>query len=53
MQSELVGFRYASSRWLALTGGSLVLLLLVLEYFSLLGTLDVAQFLSSVRNNNT
>jgi hypothetical protein len=41
MQGEVLGFRYATSRWLALSGLSLISFFLVLEYFSLLGTLDV------------
>jgi hypothetical protein len=41
MQSVIIGFRYAISRWLALSGLSLVLFLLILEDFSFLLTLVV------------
>jgi hypothetical protein len=41
MQGEIVGFRYATSRWLALVGLSLVLFLLVLVHFALLAALGV------------
>jgi hypothetical protein len=43
MQSEIVGFRYATSRWLSLVGLSLVFFFLVLKYLPLLGTLGVVQ----------
>jgi hypothetical protein len=42
MQSELVGFRYATSRWLALISLSLVFFLII-EYFTFLGTLSVVR----------
>jgi hypothetical protein len=41
MQRVLLGFRDATSRWLALSGLSLVLLFLVLVDLPLLGTLVV------------
>jgi hypothetical protein len=41
MHSITIGFRYASSRWLALSGLSLVLFLLVFIDFPVLGTLVV------------
>jgi ABC-type polysaccharide transport system permease subunit len=39
MQSAIVGFRYATRRWLALISLSLVLFFLVLKYFPLFGAL--------------
>jgi hypothetical protein len=33
MHSDILGFRYATSRWLALIGLSLVTFLLILKYF--------------------
>jgi hypothetical protein len=41
MHSDILGFRYATSRWLALIGLSLVTLLLVLKHFFLLRTVVV------------
>jgi hypothetical protein len=41
MHSVIIGFRYASSRWLALVGLSLISFLLILKDFPLLGTLLV------------
>jgi hypothetical protein len=43
MQSVIIGFRYATSRWLALVGLSLVFFFLVLEYFPLLRIPDVVR----------
>jgi hypothetical protein len=50
MQSELVGLWYETSRWLALSGLSLVLFFLVLIDFPFLGTL-VVQFYSQKSNS--
>jgi hypothetical protein len=41
MQSELVGFRYATSRWLALSGLSLISFFLIFKDLPLLRTLFV------------
>jgi hypothetical protein len=41
MHRDILGFRYATNRWLALIGLSLVTLLLVLKQFSLLRTVVV------------
>jgi hypothetical protein len=43
MQCEVLGFRYATNRWLALVGLSLISFFLVLKYFPFLGTLDIVQ----------
>jgi hypothetical protein len=41
MQGVIVGFRYATSRWLALSGLSLISFLLILKDLPLLHTLVV------------
>jgi hypothetical protein len=41
MQSELLGFRYATSRWLALSGLSLISFFLIFKDLPLLRTLVV------------
>jgi hypothetical protein len=41
MHSVIIGFRYASSRWLALVGLSLISFFLVLKHLPLLRTLVV------------
>jgi hypothetical protein len=47
MQSVIIGFIYATSRWLALVGLSLVFFFLVLEYFPLLRIPDVVKHTST------
>jgi hypothetical protein len=37
----MIGFRYATNRWLALVGLSLITLLLILKHFTLLRTVVV------------
>jgi hypothetical protein len=36
MNSDLIGLRYATSRWLALVGLSVITFLLILKHFSFL-----------------
>jgi hypothetical protein len=43
MHRVTIGFRYASIRWLALVGLSLVFFFLILEDFPLFSTLGVVQ----------
>jgi hypothetical protein len=48
----MIGFRYETSRWLALMGLSLITLLLVLKHFSLLRTV-VVRFYRRKRKEDT
>jgi hypothetical protein len=52
MHRVTIGFRYASTRWLALSGLSLVLLLLILKDFPLLGTLLVRFYCRKIIAHN-
>jgi hypothetical protein len=51
MQCEVLGFRYATNRWLALVGLSLVTFLLILKYFPLLCTVVVRFYRRKKKRN--
>jgi hypothetical protein len=51
MQCEVLGFRYATNRWLALVGLSLISFLLILKYLPFLHTIVVRFYRWKINNN--